>query len=230
MKTLQNAVGIELYSAFSQNQDLGQTALKMYGATQAEQLSVEALRELNHIIKLFNLAILSPNDAREVELDLTIKLASKKYHIYLGMFGDLDISMNVFDLSELLHKFNIGTFTYFLGCIYAGIVKRAFELEASELEIRQSIADAIYEQMNFHDLFGLYNFFELWRTQHDEPHGHVLKHIFRIYRKQNIKSKPSRIMIEQALCPHLYKSRLAFIANVSWAMLMRHLQLGFGLR
>lgn len=152
--TITCALGIALMQDVADTEGRIKALCALKGVSTPEELSRAELRELTEFSESFNISVLSPKDIKDVRIEFTLG----EYRVVLGRFTELDITVQALEMIEDFNPGNIERMPVMLGCIYAPIVKRMFDLPDEVAKVASDVADAIRDQVPFEDVFAVYDF------------------------------------------------------------------------
>lgn len=219
------ATGIELYNAHKNGGDPRAVLCRLKGVERPEQLTRAELAELTEISDAFNRAALLPKDVNDVRLEFTLG----EYYVTLGRFSELDITLQAIDMIEDFNPADLERMPVMLGCIYAPIIKRMFDLPDPVAKVAAEAADAIREQVSFEDVFAVSDFFGVWKESFTRVPSPSMKHSMKNYRLRRRALRPTRLLIGRSLKASPTRSgrimramkNLGFIIAISSAILSR---------
>lgn len=218
-------LGIELCRAYSIKGDVLTVLCKLKGAERPEQLTRSEIKDLTKLSEDFNKSVLTPKNIQDVRLEFTLG----EYRVILGKFTELDITLQALDLIEDFNPTEYDRIPLMVGCIYAGLVKRMFDLPQNVAQIASDISDAIGEQVSFEDVYSVYDFFVFWKGIFTETSSPSKKDLMSKYQYRRRVQSPIRLLINRSLTVSPQKSNkitrglksLSFITNISVAIMCR---------
>lgn len=223
--TITCALGIALMRDVTDTEGRIKALCALKGVEKPEQLSRAELRELTEFSENFNLAVLSPKDVRDVRIEFTLG----EYRVVLGRFTELDITVQALEMLEDFNPGDLERMPVMLGCIYAPIVKRMFDLPDEVAQVASDVADAIRDQVPFEDVFAVYDFFVAWKETYLRERTPSFRRSMSNYRISRRVTRPSRMLIRRSLTSSRRRSRkitrvirgLLFTAAMCGAILSR---------
>lgn len=206
--------GLYMLSALAKAEDKHKVLLHMKGVERAEQLTASELREISDMMEAFNLAVFTPKNVEQVELEFNIKAGGEEYAAYLGRFTELDLTLEAL---ELLYDFNpsdVERVPMMIACIYAPILKLRYGLPESPERLVHVIAEAIQEKVDFADVYAVYDFFVWWKEILSRGSAPSMPRLMKRYRSTRRRGRPSRMIIERWLTvSRLRQKRITRIIN-----------------
>lgn len=218
------ALGIELLRA-KDTQERIRLLCALKDVEQPEQLSRVELRELTELAQSFNLSAQCPKDVKDVRIEFTLG----EYRVVLGRFTELDITLQALEMLEDFNPADIERMPVMLGCIYAPIIKRMFDLPQDVALVASDVSDAIRDQVPFEDVYAVYCFFVIWKETFLRERTPSFRRSMRDYRIARRVALPLRMLTRRSLtCSprtcgtimHVIKSSL-FIVAILGAILSR---------
>lgn len=210
------ALGMALLKA-SDTQERIKLLCALKDVERPEQLSRTELRELTKISQNFNLSTQCPKDVKDVRVEFTLG----EHRVVLGRFTELDITLQALEMLEDFNPADIERMPVMLGCIYAPLIKRMFNLPEDVALVASDVSDAIRDQVPFEDVFAVYDFFVHWRETYLRERTPSFRRSMRSYRIARRAALPSRMLTKQlSTCSprrsgrimHVIKSSLFIVA------------------
>lgn len=187
--------GIELLKAYKGGGDPVSVLCSLKGADTVDQLTRSDIAELSGIASDFVKSTLTPKDVTDVELEFTVD----GQLIYLGKFNELDLTLAAIELVDGFNQEEYDNIPILLGCIYAPIVKARHSFAENIATVAAKISTAISEQVSFDDVYAVFDFFLIWKSELTRVPGASFRHSMKVYRYLRRAHKPTRLLINRSL-------------------------------